>query len=119
MQSSLTIWKEFVERRKTVSEAKIRSYSFPSNSSKGPEKFNNSGLYRVYREAVVDHKGHEDRRILTEGNEANEGCGMLSQIQAEEPSLPSFAFCKISSVFVAFVIFPYCANLIGYHALKT
>jgi hypothetical protein len=33
---------------------------------------------------------------------------MLAQIHAEKPFVTFIAFCKISSVFVAFVIFTYC-----------
>jgi hypothetical protein len=42
---------------------------------------------------------------------------MLSQAQVENPFVIFLAFCKISSVFVVFVIFPYCANRIGQQAL--
>ena len=53
-----------------------------------------------------DRKGHKDRRILTEANEANERvCRMLSQIRTDNPFLTLVDFCKIFSVFV---IFPYC-----------
>ena len=52
-----------------------------------------------------DHKGHKDRRILTEANEENEG---LSNPKPNPGRPPFVALCKISSVFVAFVIFPYC-----------
>jgi hypothetical protein len=59
-------------------------------------------------------RGHKDRGILTEPNEANEG---LSHAKTNSGRLPFITFCKRSSVFVAFVIFPYCANRIGHQPL--
>jgi len=53
-----------------------------------------------------DHKGHKDRRILTEANEG------FSDAKANPADKPFVTFCE-SAVVVAFVIFPYCANRIG------
>jgi hypothetical protein len=43
--------------------------------------------------------------ILTEANEANEGLSIPRQTEAQIPFVTFVAFCRESSVFVAF---PYC-----------